>query len=146
MNCPQQNNNRYQPSWEAQLSEFSDAVEVYTNFITPPDFVTNDNHTVVVIDATDQQLDQLAEFCRTANVSYNVYIYCNGMNETDWLNTALSEADAFVVNTVANELSPIKDHIATSTKSWYYGPKNFLGNTRQLTSLENYFQQFETGK
>ena len=128
------------------MSEFTDAVEVYTNFITPPDFVTNGNHTVVLIDATEQQIDQLAEFCRTAINSYNVYIYRNGMNDIDWLKSAMSQADAFIVNTESNELSTVKDRIVDSPKSWYYGPKNFLGNNRRITSPENYFQQYETGK
>ena len=128
------------------MSEFADAVEVYTNFITPPDFVTNGNHTVVLIDATEQQIDQLAEFCRTAINSYNVYIYRNGMNDIDWLKSAMSQADTFIVNTESNELSPVKDRVVDSLKSWHYGPKNFLGNNRRIASLENYFQQYETGK
>ena len=128
------------------MSEFADAVEVYTSFITPPDFVTNDYLTVVLIDPTEQQVDQLAEFCRTAINSYNVYIYRNGMNDLDWLNHALTAADAFIVNTEPNELSPVKDHIVDSPKSWHYGPKNFLGNSRRMASPENYFQQHETGK
>lgn len=125
------------------MSEFSDAVEVYTNFITPPDSVTNDNHTVVLIDATDEQLNHLAEYCRTASTSYNVYIYNNGMNDINWLNLALDAADAFIVNTEPNELSPVKDHIAESLKSWHYGPKRFLGNDRHINNLEKYFQDFE---
>ncbi len=128
------------------MSEFADAIEVYTNFITPPDFVANDNHTVVLIDATEQQVNQLAEFCRTAINSYNVYVYRNGMNDIDWLKSAMTQADAFIVNTEPNELSPVKDHIVDSVKSWHYGPKNFLGNSRRIAGPENYFQQYETGK
>ena len=128
---------------EVSLGQFADAEEVYTSFITPPDFVHNDNHTVVLIDATDQQVNDLAEFCRTASISYNVYIYRNGMNDIHWLNSALALADAFIVNTEPNELSPVKDHITQSPKSWHYGPKNFLGNYRRIPTLENYFQQWE---
>ncbi len=125
------------------MSNFASAVEVYTNFITPPDSVENDNHTVVLIDATAEQLDHLAEFCSNANCSYNVYIYNNGMNNIDWLNSALAVADAFLVNTEPNDLSPVKDHIAESPKAWYYGPKHFLMNKQSINNPEKYFQDYE---
>ncbi len=125
------------------MSNSAPAVEVYTNFITPPDAVINDNHTVVLIDATDEQIDHLAEFCKTANCSYNVYIYNNGMNNLDWLNQALAQANAFVINTDPNDLSPVKDHIAESPKAWYYGPKRFLMNNQSINNPEKYFQDYE---
>lgn len=65
------------------------------------------------------------------------------MNNLDWLNQALAVADAFVINTEPNELSPVKDHIAESLKAWYYGPKHFLMNGHSINNPEKYFQDYE---
>jgi len=125
------------------LADFQEAEEVVTNIITPPDFVDNENHTVVLVDPSADELDHLSEFFRNARFSYNVYVYRNGMNDIDWLNQAIAKSDAFLVNTAINELSPVKDRIAESRKAWYYGPKRFLGNNNSITSPEKYFQAYE---
>ena len=63
---------------------------MHSNFITPPDLV----ETVLIIDATEEEIKQCAEVCRNSNSVYNVYFYQNNMNNTDWLLAAYHRSDA----------------------------------------------------
>ena len=52
-----------------------------SNFITPPDLI----ETVLILDATEAQIQACADRVRTAAVPYNVYIYNADMNSPEWL-------------------------------------------------------------
>ena len=62
---------------------------MHSNFITPPDFVT----TVLIVDATEDELLAVSEACRQSGTSYNVYLYNAGMKEVDWLVQAVKRSD-----------------------------------------------------
>ena len=44
---------------------------MHSNFVTPPDYV----ETVLVIDASDEQVAELAATVKAGNKPYNVYFY-----------------------------------------------------------------------
>lgn len=62
---------------------------MYSNFITPPDFI----QTVLVIDASATEIQQLTEFLYSAEQPYNIYMYSKEMDNLDWLTEAVLRAD-----------------------------------------------------
>lgn len=60
-----------------------------TNFITPPDFI----ETVVLIDASDVEVQALAAFLKSADKPYNVYLYNHTENNLEWLVKVCKRAD-----------------------------------------------------
>lgn len=115
---------------------------MYSNFITPPDFVTEEKHTVVLIDADWSDVERLADVCRNVNTEFNVYLYSSPMGDEPWLDKALSVADAIVVNTDNSEISTIKDRLCDRDNCWYYGEKNFVTNTKRLANPLEYFVNY----
>jgi ornithine cyclodeaminase/alanine dehydrogenase-like protein (mu-crystallin family) len=65
---------------------------MHSNFITPPDLI----ETVLVVDATEEQIKHCAEACRESGVAYNVYFYKESMNDADWLVKAYNRADTIL--------------------------------------------------
>jgi hypothetical protein len=63
-----------------------------SNFITPPDMV----ETVLVIDATENQVKHCAEVCQGSSKAYNVYFYQSDMNDTAWLSKVVLKADVIL--------------------------------------------------
>jgi hypothetical protein len=112
-----------------------------SNFITPPDFVDDDLHTVTIIDADPVDVETLAVLCSGHNESFNVYLYKADMNNNKWLEDAVNRSHAIIVNTEESELSGIKDRLCTKPNSYYYGSKNFLGNPNRINNVLDYFYQ-----
>ena len=52
-----------------------------TNFITPPDIVES----ILIIDATEEEIKTCAERCRNSEYAYNVYVYDKNMDNQTWL-------------------------------------------------------------
>ena len=65
---------------------------MHSNFVTPPDYV----ETVLVLNATDEQLSALTETVKTTGRPYNVYFYNDSMNELDWLDRIKTQADVIL--------------------------------------------------
>jgi hypothetical protein len=73
---------------------------MHSNFITPPDYV----ETVLIINATN---DQMAEYTRAfadVKLSYNVYFYNEEMNEPDWFSKVSNQADVILDANLTNPL------------------------------------------
>lgn len=62
---------------------------MHSNFITPPDFV----ETVLIVDATQDQIQALGAILKGHERPYNVYLYSSDMNELDWLTEAVNRAN-----------------------------------------------------
>jgi hypothetical protein len=65
---------------------------MHSNFITPPDYVKS----ILVIDATEQQITALREFVESGDVSYNIYFYKNAMDQQSWFNHVAGKADIII--------------------------------------------------
>jgi hypothetical protein len=65
---------------------------MHSNFITPPDFV----ETVLILDATEEQIKSCAEAVKMSGKSYNVYFYNFDMNNHDWYKRVANIADLLV--------------------------------------------------
>jgi hypothetical protein len=122
-----------------------DPTELYSNFITPPDFTRDVKHSVLVIDIESDHLTGLALFCKQASCSFNVYLYESRLPNMDWFNSVRNNVDAIVINTAHNEFSNIKDMLAELPISWYYGPKSFLKNPNRIESPVDYFTDYING-
>jgi hypothetical protein len=109
-----------------------------TNFITPPDFVDEPNHTILLIDVDPVDVETLAFLCGSHNESFNVYLYKEDLNNLPWLEEAVDKADAIIINTVTNGISGIKEFYATSKIAYHYGPRD-LGNERKHQTVLDYF-------
>ena len=115
-------------------------VRDYTNFITPPDFIERkDQHSVLLVDVDDGEIKDIATLCKNVDCSYDIYLYHEGLNDTEWLNRVANMVDHIIVNTNTNELSSIKDKLVTKPNASYYGPKTPLGNINRLDSPLIYF-------
>lgn len=112
-----------------------------TNFITPPDFVEDPNHNILLVDVDPVDVETLAFLCANHDESFNVYLYKEDTNNVEWLNQAALLADAIIVNTIETGLSSIKDRFVDAPKTYHYGPKNFLNNSRRHNSVLDYFIQ-----
>jgi hypothetical protein len=67
---------------------------MYSNFVTPPDIITD----VLIVDATEEQIQACADACRVSESAYNVYFYNEQMAQLAWLEKVLGIADVVLVN------------------------------------------------
>jgi hypothetical protein len=63
-----------------------------SNFITPPDLI----ETVLVINATTEQIGACAEACKISDRAYNVYFYHTEMNDVHWLGEVVQRAETIL--------------------------------------------------
>lgn len=63
--------------------------KMHSNFITPPDYI----ETVLVVDATEEQIRHLGTLVQDGSVSYNVYFYNAVMNNQEWFERVQAKAD-----------------------------------------------------
>ena len=77
---------------------------MYSNFVTPPDFVNDQLHTVTVVDGTLEEIELLGRMCQGSDESFNIYLYRSEMNDIKWLEQAVEHSDAVVVNDAKHEL------------------------------------------
>jgi hypothetical protein len=120
---------------------------MYSNFITPPDFVRNDLHSILLVDPTEQEVTDCALICKNVGTDFNVYIYLEQYQDFEWLEQAFNLSKAVIINTASNNLSKVKDQMVTHPKSYYYGEKNFFDNNKRLSPMEyliNYVRDSST--
>ena len=67
---------------------------MHSNFITPPDFVDS----ILVIDATQDQIQAIADRVRDQNTTYNVYFYHEKMDNVNWLTQVIDRVDAVLLS------------------------------------------------
>jgi hypothetical protein len=82
---------------------------IHTNFITPPDFI----ETILIIDATKEHIEELANYVRGGDTPYNVYFYNADMNDLNWFVKAIQRADTI--------LMAEGSEVPASHKTWF-GP------------------------
>ena len=73
------------------MGNFTPAMQGHSNLVTPPDFI----ETVLILNATDEQIQSCADVCYESGKIYNVYFYNKDMDDTDWF---------FRVQSIANQV------------------------------------------
>lgn len=110
---------------------------MYSNFITPPDFVEDKFHTVTVVNATVTEVELLARMCKGSDDQFNIYLYRSEMNDKNWLERAVELSDAVIVNT--SQRDSAVDQLCALDKTYYYGPENFLSSAVKVENVYQYF-------
>ena len=80
------------------MGKFPPATHGHSNFVTPPDFI----ETVLVLNATEEQIAACADVCYESGKIYNVYFYNKEMNNTDWFFQVQAIADQVLDATSCN--------------------------------------------
>jgi hypothetical protein len=71
------------------VGNFVPTTQGHSNLVTPPDFI----ETVLVLNATEEQVRACADACYESGTIYNVYFYNDEMNNPDWLAQVQSITD-----------------------------------------------------
>jgi len=56
------------------------------------------NHKVVVIDAVEQELEQLKRFLQTSQENFDVYLYSGEDYDLEWLNYVSTDSELILIN------------------------------------------------
>ena len=126
-----------------------EANEECSNIVTPPDFIDGRAFSVLLIDPTQSEIENVAFYLKTAADVFTVYVYCVAMNNREWLHEVMGKVSATIINTVQNEDSPHKDRLAAKAgEIYHYGQKVFLmAQNRRIESPVDYFvNNFTQGK
>ena len=110
---------------------------MYSNFITPPDFVKDPFHTVTVVNASNDEIELLARMCKGSDDQFNIYLYRSEMGNEQWLRQAVELSQAVIVNT--NKPDSVLEELLVLEKTYYYGDKEFI---TKATKVDNAFQYF----
>lgn len=113
-----------------------------SKLVTPPDVVKGRAYSVVVVDPTLEEVDDLALFLQYSDRQFNVYLYRAEMNDEEWLNKVVEKSNTVIVNTVNTVCSEIKDRLVVNPKNFYYGQKKFMMNTNKIEKPIDFFVQF----
>lgn len=106
-----------------------------SNLVTPPDVVNNGLHSVLLVDPDKTDLDAVVQFCQYSNKSFNVYVYTPNMDNSKWLQQAVDACDTLIVN---SRLEDFKN-LCLLDKTYYYGEKIYLENSKKITDPLHYF-------
>jgi hypothetical protein len=69
-----------------------------SRFITFPSVEEkSDNHTVVVIDADNNDIENIGLFCKVSNKNYDIYLYKQDLVDLDWLTSIITNADCVLI-------------------------------------------------
>lgn len=107
-------------------------METLTNsrFITWPSIVERTaSHTVVLVDPSQDDIDNISKFCSACDKNYDIYIYDGTSGDLEYLNAISNNSDLLVIN----ELS----QISTSTNNVRYGL------SQDYASAVDYFIKFD---
>jgi hypothetical protein len=109
---------------------------MYSNFITPPDFVDEDYETITVINALSDEIVLLANFCKNANKSYNVYLYNSEMKNEKWLSEAILKSKHIILN----DIDPTLEYLCSKETTFYYGTKTYLSPAHKINFIMDFFK------
>jgi len=111
----------------------------HSNLITPPDFLDNENKSILLIDPEPTEVEDIYLWLQSDSASINVYVYTAEMKDLKWLKAAVKKSSAVIVNTINNINSPLKDKLAEKKGTYYYGPKRFIMNQNVINAPIDYF-------
>lgn len=68
-----------------------------SRIITHPDTVEKENRTVLIVDATRDEVENVALFCQVSKLNYDIYLYHREIDDVKWLSKVLSHCDIILV-------------------------------------------------
>ena len=108
---------------------------MHSNFITPPDFVDDDLHTITLVDASHEDIELLVKMCEHSDEMFNIYLYKSNMGVPDWLQTVVDKSAAVIVNSENKE----NHWLCGLEKTYYYGSTRFLSLAKYIDTPLHYF-------
>jgi hypothetical protein len=112
---------------------------MYSNFVTPPDFVDEYKHTVTIIDATEKEVELLTSIAKNSYEDYNFYLYRSEMNDLSWLSSAIARSAAVIINFDKCE----NTDFFKNDNVFYYGQMHIISPAKRIGSLVDYFSQLK---
>ena len=98
-----------------------------SRFITYPSIVEkSNNHTVLVVDATAEELARLERFLKVSVENFDVYLYVGSTGDLEWL----------------NHINPLLDYTLVRDNSQV----SITNSERYTTEPLDYFEQIELDK
>jgi hypothetical protein len=108
---------------------------MHSNLVTPPDIVTDNLLSVLLVDPDQSDLDAVVRFCQYADQVYNVYVYTPNMDNITWLQQAVDVCETVIVNSKSDDFK----HLCLLDKTYYYGDRLYLENPRRITDPLHFF-------
>ena len=69
-----------------------------SRFITYPSVVEKEtNHTILLIDAATDDIENIGLFCKSSIKDYDIYLYRADLQEAEWLATVANLADEILI-------------------------------------------------
>lgn len=93
---------------------------MHSNFITPPDLIES----ILVVDATEEEIKACAESCKAAGKPYNVYFYNYAMKDYNWLSNILQRVDYTLVAEGSDV--PLLESTKFGPNSEFKGPADYF--------------------
>ena len=98
--------------------------------------MSDELHTVTVIDATTDDIELLVNLCQLGDELYNVYLYKTEMDQPDWATQAIQKSSAVIVDVNDNN-----ETFCDNEKTFYYGEKTFISPATKVKGILDYFVQ-----
>jgi hypothetical protein len=103
-----------------------------SRIITYPSTVEKQsNLTVVLIDASVEEVENITMFCQVSNQNYDIYLYKKDLNDLQWLDAILRLADCTLISQNSTVTIDNVDQISK------------FGLDQQLNTPLAYFQQVD---
>ena len=103
-----------------------------SKFITSPDLVGKDMHSVLIVDAEWSDIENVAFFCKSCEEDFTIYLYQAYENNKEWLMDAFSRSDVVLINNLNGKLSQFFDKLLLDPNAYYFGNK--------IAGKDNYFK------
>ena len=111
----------------------------HSNIVTPPDFVEENETSVLLVDVQWTDVEDVALWCKTAPKSYDIYIYQDIMLDPEWLIQSVNRVKVVIMNMETSAISDIKKDLLRTPKVHYYGIDKFLSNPQHLGKPLDWF-------
>lgn len=117
-----------------------------SKFITVPDIIPKEHHTVLMIDSDWEDIETVAYFCKSCQEDFTIYLYQAFENNKEWLMDAFANCDTVLINNVEGKLSAFLNKMLSDPHAFYFGEKiegkdNFYNNPVEYFIEYAYKQQ-----
>lgn len=110
---------------------------MYSNVITPPDFVNDQFHTVTIVNAAEDDVKMLVHLCQNSDIAYNIYLYKDEMNDRKWLDAAINKSHAVILHNISSS----HNDLLFLDNAYYYGSELFACPATKINTVLDYFNQ-----
>lgn len=82
-------------------------IQTNSRFITYPSIVEkSNNHTVILIDANESDIEDIGYYCKVSDTNYDIYLYRGDTDDLQWLSHVSQLADYVLISESSNITSP----------------------------------------